>query len=77
MTIEEPYDPYGEEPIIDKQTRDATHPGGFSFLQEPSGIFWPLWLQFTSDELARLAFMRWQYGRDQLGEFTEVPSESS
>jgi len=66
-----PYDPYSE-----KQTRDASHPDGFSFLLEPSGIFWPMWLQFTSDELARLAFMRWRYAQDQLGEFTEVPTES-
>ena len=43
------------------QTRGPEHPDGFSFLRPPSGKFWDVWLQFTSEEIARLNYLRWMY----------------
>ena len=43
------------------QTRPANHPDGFSFLQPHSDKFWNVWLQFTSEQIAQLNFLRWEY----------------
>ena len=49
--------PEGDE----TKTRGKDHPDGFSFLLPPSDKFWTVWLQFTSQELGRLNYLRWIY----------------
>lgn len=64
--------PVLEEDDQEPMTRPKEHPDGFSFLMSPPGVFWAKWLEFSSEELARLAFMRWRYGQDKLGEYNEI-----
>ena len=45
----------------DVQTRPANHPDGFSFLQPHSDKFWNVWLQFTSEQIGKLNYLRWMY----------------
>ena len=63
--LQEPDEPVAwwddEDEHQDNQIRGSEHPDGFTFLQPHSDKFWSVWLQFTSEQIAQLNYLRWVY----------------